>query len=371
MISIDVIIPSYRLLSEYLISIVQMDIPPETQVRYFIIADNPAIETPVELVPLIDNKKIHFIRNSKNLGVCQTRNIGIDMATADWVLFIDDDVKPLKALLFKYAEAIETRPDEIGFFGEAIFPPPTNNYTRGISVSGILAFFSIGQQIEYLKWAPTLNVLIRRSAIGHNRFNMIFDKFGASEEVDFFLTIYRSTGKELCAVKNAPVFHDWWYHGKRNYSRFIRWAGGFTILINNFPEYTFYNFPNMTESLLLGLLILMPVSFYLWSPILLFCFPAGLILGECSVEFLRIIMNKGLRKSIYVIEAVRLKTSLDIGKLATQFKYHKVVGHFCKRFDHLCSGKRIGIIRRWAGLKFISYILFSIALYVIVRLLAI
>jgi hypothetical protein len=39
---------------------------------------------------------------------------------------------------------------------------------------------------------------------------------------------------------------------------------------------------------------------------------------------------------------------LDTGKMATQFKYHKVAAHFGKRFDHLGSCKRIGIIRSWA-----------------------
>jgi len=366
-ISIDVIVPSYRLLGEYLISIVQMDIPDDTQVRYLIIGDNPEVETPAGLIPLIDNKKVILMRNSTNLGVCRTRNVGIDNSIADWIFFIDDDVKPAKNLLFQYTETIKSKPDEIGFFGNAIFPPPINNYTRGLAVSGILTFFSIGKQFEHLRWAPTLNVMIKRSAIGDTRFNMVFDKFGASEEIDFFLTIYRSTGKELCAVKNAPVFHDWWYGGKRNYSRFIRWAGGFTILINNFPENTFYNFPNMIESLLLGSCIVIPIAIYLHLPLLLICFLAGIFIGECGVEFLRLLLSRGLRKSIYVIGVVRVRMALDYGKLITQFKYHKVIGHFGKRFDHFSSRKRIAMVRRWGALKFMTYILTPVILYMLLN----
>ncbi len=52
MLSIDVIIPSYRLLSEYLLPIVQMDIPIDTQVRFLIIADNPDTEIPTEIQEL-------------------------------------------------------------------------------------------------------------------------------------------------------------------------------------------------------------------------------------------------------------------------------------------------------------------------------
>lgn len=366
MVSLDVIIPSYRLQSEYILPIIQMDIPPATQVRYFIIADNPDVVTPHELVPYIDNKKINLIRNGTNLGVCKTRNVGIENCIADWVLFIDDDVKPEKNLLVIYLNAITNNPDEVGFFGEVIFPRPVNRFTRGLSASIILTFFTIGRHINYLKWAPTPNVLIRRSAIGNVRFNEVFNKFGASEEIDFFLRIYRITGKELRAAKDAIVYHDWWHNGKRNYSRFVRWAGGFTLLITTFPEYTFYNFPNMVESLVAGLLLIIPLSIYLHTPLLLACFVAGILIGDCSVEFLNLLVHKGFRKSLYTVDSVMVRTSIDIGKLLTQFKYHKVIGHFCKRFDHFCDGKRITKTRRWAGLKFLSYIFFTSLWYCLI-----
>ena len=55
MISIDIIVPSFRVQSEYLVPIVQMDIPSETQIRFLIIADNPDAEIPKGVEKLIDN----------------------------------------------------------------------------------------------------------------------------------------------------------------------------------------------------------------------------------------------------------------------------------------------------------------------------
>src|SRR5580700_8060688 len=101
-----------------------MDIPSETNVRFLVVADNPTLEIPKDFEQFIDGKKTILFRNKENLGVCKTRNVGIDNAIADWILFIDDDVKPERSLLYKYVEAIKTNPDEIGFFGKVIFPPP-------------------------------------------------------------------------------------------------------------------------------------------------------------------------------------------------------------------------------------------------------
>ncbi len=236
MLSIDVIIPSYRLLSEYLLPIVQMDIPQDAQVRFLIIADNPKAEVPSEIGTFIDNKKVILIRNPENLGVCKTRNIGIGNSTADWLLFLDDDVKPSKNLLLSYASAIHNNPADVGFFGNVVFPSATNSFTAGIRASGMLGLFSVPKEPTYRKWTPTANVIVKKSAIGNIRFNEVFAKNGAGEEIDFFLRIYKSSNKELRGIKNAEVYHNWWYNGKRIYTRFIRWNTGHCIIAKHFPR---------------------------------------------------------------------------------------------------------------------------------------
>lgn len=367
MISIDVIIPSFRLQSEYLIPIIQMEIPFGTNVRYLIIADNPTTVIPGDFKPFIDNEKVILLRNKENLGAHKSRNVGIDNSTADWILFIDDDVKPSKTLLQTYVSEIKKRPNEIGFFGETLFPEPINKFTRGLIACDILTFFFIAGYYKELKWAPTANVIIKRSAIGDIRFKDIFPKNGGGEDIDFFLQINEVTKQELQCLKNAKVYHDWWYNGKRNYIRFIRWSYGDALLHTIFPQYTYYNFPNVIESLFFGMIFSVLAGFYLGSIIPPLCLLTGIILGELFIEFIRMLVNKGFSQSLYAIEGALVRASNDTGRLFMQLIKLKRIKGICERADHFCDGKHIAYQRFWAGIKFSTYLIISTGLYYISR----
>jgi len=365
MLSIDVIIPSYRLMSEYLLPIVQMDIPQDAQVRFLIIADNPKGEIPKDVEACIDNKKVILFRNVENLGVCKTRNIGIDNAIADWLLFLDDDVVPSKNLLVAYANAIKANPNEAGFFGEVIYPSPVNSFTKGLRAADILTVFSVPKFRESFRWAPTANVLIKRTAIGDVRFQDFYPKSGSSEDVDFCLRVYRNSQKELRCVKEAPVYHDWWYNGKRNYTRFMRWNYGVAMLLDIFPEYVYYTFPNVIESFVFGLPIVFIYCLYFHAFLPLLCAFIGIIVGESAAEFLRLLRVKGLSGSMFVIEVVLIKGANDLGRLIKQLGTGKIITGLCKRFDFFSDGKNIKPQRFWGGIKFTAYILTSLVLYLI------
>ena len=367
MISIDVIVPSYRLQSEYLISIVKMEVPEGVKVRYLIIADNPAQVLPLDFVPYIDQQSVLLFRNKENGGSSKSRNVGIDNSKAEWVLFLDDDVKPAPDLLRTYVRAIESQPEQIGFFGETLFPPAKTIFTKGVIACDILTFFFLAGYYDQLKWAPTANVIIKRSAIGEIRFLEIFPKNGGGEDIDFFLKIYQRTNKELQCLKNAPVYHDWWYSQKRNYTRFTRWSFGDTLMHDTFPEYTYYNFPNIIESLVLGIPIGVVFSFLLSSPLPVFCILLGIVVGELFVEFIRMLIYKGIAQSRFALEASLIRGSNDIGRLTMQMIYLKRIKGFCERFDHFCDGKHISYQRIWAGLKFLAFITLSISLFFAVR----
>jgi glycosyltransferase involved in cell wall biosynthesis len=360
MLSIDVIIPSYRLLSEYLLPIVQIDIPIDTQVRFLIIADNPDTEIPIEVQSLVDKEKVVLFRNAQNLGVCKTRNIGIDNAIADWVLFLDDDIVPSKTLLTTYLQGIIESPKEIGFFGDVVFPSPVNSFTNGIRASSMLAFFSVPYKNIARKWVPTANVMVNRKAIGDVRFNEIFAKAGAGEEIDFFLRICKNTGGELKGIKNAQVYHDWWYGGKRTYSRFIRWNTGIALLPAMFPEYGYYTFPNVIESLIFGIPLVLLACFWLHTMVPMVCIFLGILTGELIIEFLHLLKTKGISQSRFALEVALIKALNDWGRIKNQFTKASAI---FKRFNLSCDAKNVSSQRFWAGLKFISYILISLALY--------
>src|SRR5690606_24539533 len=97
MVSIDVVIPSFRLQSKYLKAIVGMAIPENCRVRFLIIADNPALPVPPEVSAYVDGTQVLLIRNKVNLGASESRNQGIAYSNADWILFLDDDIIPSPA----------------------------------------------------------------------------------------------------------------------------------------------------------------------------------------------------------------------------------------------------------------------------------
>jgi glycosyltransferase involved in cell wall biosynthesis len=367
MITIDIIVPSFRLQSEYLIPIVQMDIPSETEVRFLIVADNPDAEVPSDFQKFVDNENIILFRNKENGGSSKSRNVGLDNSNAEWVLFLDDDVKPSKDLLLIYNEAIKNKSKEVGFFGETLFPPPKTFFAKGVIACDILTFFFLAGYYHQLKWAPTSNVIIKSSAIGDCRFQEIFPKNGGGEDIDFFLKIFRESNMELQCLKNAIVYHDWWYQQKRNYTRFSRWSFGDTLLHDIFPEYTYYNFPNIIESLVFGIPISLIACFYLHSLLPLVCLFIGVIVGESLVEFIRLLIYKGLNQSKFAIEAVLIRASNDIGRLYMQLVKLKRPKGICERFDHFCDGKHIKYQRLWAGIKFSTYLIISVGLYFIAR----
>lgn len=361
--SIDVIIPSYRLESKYLLAITQMKKPKGVEVRYLIIADNPDVEVPLEIQKIVDNENILLFINKKNLGAHGSRNVGLENSNAEWILFIDDDVIPETTLLDSYKDASIRKPDAIGFFGETLFPTPFNRFTKGIIACDILTFFFIAGYYDKLKWAPTANVIIKNNAVDNLRFKNIFPNNGGGEDIDFFLQIHRSTQKELLCLDNAKVYHDWWYKGKRNYTRFIRWSYGDTLLHQIFPEYTYYNFPNVIESTLLSFIVGLIALSLVSSPLLLVSMIGGVWIGEVFIEFLRLLIYKGLYQGQFVFESVLIKASNDLGRLYMQlWKLKRVRGLF-ERFDHFCDGKHIKYQKIWAGIKFLAYLLFSALIY--------
>jgi glycosyltransferase involved in cell wall biosynthesis len=86
---ISVIIPHYNrphFLEEALTSIQTQTVPPA---EIIVVDDHSALEAQSRLRGFKDIARIH--RNATNLGVSESRNIGVELARNDWVAFLDDD----------------------------------------------------------------------------------------------------------------------------------------------------------------------------------------------------------------------------------------------------------------------------------------
>ena len=121
MITIDLVIPSYRLEEDILKRIIALQVPAGLQLSIYIIADNPLIKVPDLLLQLHQQDLVHLIVNETNLGFSATRNKGILLGKSEYVLLLDDDIVPDAQLLLSYTKAIVQNPDAIGLAGVTFF----------------------------------------------------------------------------------------------------------------------------------------------------------------------------------------------------------------------------------------------------------
>lgn len=352
-IRIDVIIPSIRLSSDFLIGLLKLNIPQDVDMTYYIIIDNPSISIPK--LSKISTLNIKFIRNKTNLGAGQTRNVGLDNAQGDYVLFLDDDVTPDKDLIIEYAKAIhrDEKDEYMGFVGNTTFPPSINSFTKGLLKSDILTFFTVANWKSTLSWGVTANLLLKRKYINGYRFKSWFPKNGGGEDIDFCLNMKTNSKKKLKTLPSAQVQHPWWNAGKRSYKRFRRWSFGDSLLPVLHPQHKYYNFPNLLESATLSVLFGLVYGFLTFNFIPLL-FPLFFILGDFLVEFIRISKNHNIRSIRFTLESIIIRTMNDSGRFWGNIRRVRLKG-FCERFDYFCDGLHIKNERYYAFAKFMVY----------------
>lgn len=160
--------------------------------------------------------------HKKNIGAGPSRNRALDESSADWVLFLDDDVKPSKSLLHVYGKialkeqlAVEQPDEEVkrvkddlqsndkpktdkficGFVGKTEFPPVTTSLQRAVIMSDITYMYGVCEVVKRPAWGVTANLLVKIAAAPgagwggrvNSRFGHQFPNTGGGEDVDFCL----------------------------------------------------------------------------------------------------------------------------------------------------------------------------------------
>lgn len=352
--TLDILIPSFRVDPEPLMASLDLKVPAGTDVRWTIVIDDPSQPIPDEIARRVDGEVVRLVRNGENLGSAASRNAALDKSEADWILFLDDDVHPCPDLLVVYFKAVADHPEAVGFFGPTEFEPARSLYQRGVEVSDILTFFWIARHECTLRWAPTSNVLVRGDRARLERFRTVFPKGGGGEDIDYLLRVSSRPGDEFHAVPEARVQHPWWFDGLRDYSRFLRWSYGDSLLHDLHPEHTYRSFPNAVEVLFLVIPVTVVLSVAFKTALPFVSVLGGVVLGELVVEFIRLSRLKGIRQAFYCIETVLIRTSNDIGRLLMQIRLRRLKG-ITERWDHFCNGEHLAYHKRWAVAKCIGY----------------
>lgn len=265
--SIDVVIPSFRLDEEILLSIFNLPKPEFFSVRYYLVADNPAMVIPDRIFQLAIERKIILIQNEVNLGFSLTRNKGIRLGDGKWLLLLDDDVVPDKKLLIAYANAIHINPNALGFAGVTYFPEPFDLTTKALKLNGSIGHCESATRYDELMWVPTTNVMLNRELMDPTLFKEDLKKGG--EDIEFLVRNAKRNRKKYLSVPDAVVQHPWWEGGLTQ--RQYRYGAGAAQIapLPAIKEHTNYDFTNTSETLLLLIvfspLIILNFSWSFWG----------------------------------------------------------------------------------------------------------
>ncbi len=274
---LDVIIPSYRVNIEYLERICSLKVPSYMRTTFIVIVDNPEYLVELTMAKLSDKSSIkrseaellledylcsksnhiNNIRvrcNEDNIGASASRNRGIDESSAEYLLFLDDDVIPDENILEEYGSALKKystgEESLLGLVGIVEFPRTTNLpiLHGGILMSYLTFMFEISKNPSYEKpsWGVTANILYKKFP------GMFFDtsyaKTGGGEDVDFALRLFQEHGVKLRSCPSAKVHHPFWNGGFHSLcAHFFCWAIGDGSLFYRFPNFCYHSFPNFVE----------------------------------------------------------------------------------------------------------------------------
>lgn len=316
-IRLDVIVPSYRIQRAFLDGIITLPVPPNCSTTFIIILDYPSDESNALRAEYeaIYGERVRIRVNDVNRGASYTRSRGIEESTADWLLFLDDDVIPNRDLLFVYVqEIVRTGAEYAGYVGVTEMPPPSNLYTKGISLIHLLHFWADHvKQADHdcAPWGITAQVVLRRTK---ERFNEVFPKTGGGEDIDLCLrTCKKLYPRPLKNLPQAKCTHPWWNDGKPFIARFYGWATGDSLLLDLYPQHTYRSFCNGCE---LSLVLSIGYILFLFS---LWLFPNSLWKQGISSVFLVALCCSWI---LSVVVAVAVDICFAMYHILRETKYH-------------------------------------------------
>jgi glycosyltransferase involved in cell wall biosynthesis len=355
--SVDIVIPSFRLNEAILLPIIHLSQPEGWLFRFYLIVDNPDVAIPAKILEYQRQGNIQLILNKRNEGPAETRNVGIRAGQGKWILFLDDDIVPDRNLLQAYVTAISTHEDAIGFVGVTRFPKPMNAVTQALTINGSVVHFDMALRKDKMVWAPTANIMLNREKLDPALFNAALKNGG--EDIEFLARNSFRFGQQYLSVPQAIVSHPWWNDGNIQTERMFRYGKGAADIIDlpAIRKYTYYDFTNTAETLIL-LLLSLPFFlywgwFYSWVEALLV-----LILAEYITNWIKAIKLGKQYAPVVAFYLMWTKNCYECGALFSVITKGKWT-FFAKRIDVGFNKENPSSFRtnKWKIIKMILLIL--------------
>jgi glycosyltransferase involved in cell wall biosynthesis/LPS sulfotransferase NodH len=289
----DIVVPAYRINNrDILTQIATLRSSVKAYVKFWFVIDNPDPDNVQDVKDLAAelNKKqlecdsnyfINVIHYSENRGASYARNTGYNYSTADWILFLDDDVLPESNIIDAYIGAVQRYPEGKVFVGHTELPDACNMWTEMLKTCNVGYFYGIAGKMVHPSWGVTANLMVHGSRYNRTiQFKSIFPKTGGGEDIDFvyqYKAFYSNDFHVTVGVPEAIVKHPWWRNGGVCYSQITGWAKGDSMCITEWPNKTFLTFPNWIEHITF---IVLPLAIYMQRPLAGFVTMSTILLVE-------------------------------------------------------------------------------------------
>ena len=257
--TVDVCVPMYRINSNFVRCLLELDMPIGCDVRFCVCFDSQPSRAQHEEFRLLEasDSRLRVRVNPENVGASETRNRLMNESHSDWVLFLDDDVIPDRRILVEYCKAIRENPDARGFVGLSEMPRDGRLWTDAIHISCLFFWQIAGSSWKGpVSWGVTANLLVKWDA--HARFDPRFPKTGGGEDIDFCIQM----GHSLIPVAGAKVIHPWRTTAPKMFRRVFEWAIGDGMLNSKYLDLTYRTPPNAVE-LFIPWMLLSPTTVWL------------------------------------------------------------------------------------------------------------
>lgn len=226
---VSVIIPTYNRVNdliECLDSIITQTILPE-EVIMVDDSDNNEIEKLVEHRKDEFNKTgvvLRYARNEREKSLTIARNIGIENATGDIILFLDDDVVLDKNYMKEVLRVYREKPGAVGVQGQI------QNIVQGRKVRHIfnrlfylgftekdrcrvlpslnITYPPISDRIINCEWLSGANQSFRRDVLEEFRYDENLKKYSYREDVDISYRIFKRYPDSLFMTPHAKLIHN-------------------------------------------------------------------------------------------------------------------------------------------------------------------
>lgn len=224
-------------------------------------------------------KKYEAIRIEFGPSVPEKRNVGVQKAQYDIVLFLDSDCIVTPNLLKEHYklytdEAVGGVAGYLEFIGEDTW------FWQAVDKTPFTICFSFPKWMDTVPWTPTANCSMRKKVFEEiNGFDRSFPDKPGGEDVDLGLRMVKA-GYIFKCTADGLVYHSkkTWIPVKAMFRRLWHYGAANYYLTENHPDYVMDIMPRKTSLYITGTMAVLVIALMTLSPWTLLTIPAWIVL---------------------------------------------------------------------------------------------